>query len=145
MNGRKRFTVAGCVKSVKRGMTAAALVIIMVGASAVGAQAASSVWTAVSSPNATLSGGHRGRNQPQRLGSQCHPGGEMERGKLAAAGDAEPARQHRSLGRAEPSRGVLPDSRLLRGRRGIPVRAHPGKHGRDMERAAVDVATVPGS
>jgi hypothetical protein len=57
MNGRKRFTVAGCVKSVKRGMTAAALVIIMVGASAVGAQAASSVWTAVSSPNATLSGG----------------------------------------------------------------------------------------
>ncbi len=54
MNGRKLFTVAGCVK---RGMAAASVAIIMVGASAVGAQAAGPVWTVVQSPNATLSGG----------------------------------------------------------------------------------------
>jgi hypothetical protein len=41
----------------KIGMAAASLVIIMVGASAVDAQASGPVWTAVRSPNATLSGG----------------------------------------------------------------------------------------
>jgi hypothetical protein len=54
MNGWKLSAVAGCVKT---GTAAATLAIIMVGASAVGAQASSSGWTVVSSPNATLSGG----------------------------------------------------------------------------------------
>ncbi len=54
MNWGKRFTVTGCLK---RGTGAASLVIIMVGASAVGAQAASPAWTAAQSANAKLSGG----------------------------------------------------------------------------------------
>src|SRR5690349_20698994 len=54
MSGWRLFTIAGCVK---RGIAAASMVIIMVGASAIGAQAAGPVWTVTPSPNATLSGG----------------------------------------------------------------------------------------
>lgn len=55
MSWRKLFTVAGCLK---RAMVAAPLVIIMVGASAVGAQATDPTWTIAKSANATLSGGN---------------------------------------------------------------------------------------
>jgi hypothetical protein len=54
MSWRKLFTVAGCLK---RAMVAAPLVVIMVGASAVGAQAADPTWTIAESANVTLSGG----------------------------------------------------------------------------------------
>ncbi len=54
MSRRKRFTVTNCAKRV---IAAASLAIAMVGASAIGAQAAGPVWTAVRAPNATLSGG----------------------------------------------------------------------------------------
>lgn len=54
MNGRRLFTVAG---RVKRGTAAASMIMIMVGATASGAQAAGPVWTVTPSPNATLSGG----------------------------------------------------------------------------------------
>jgi hypothetical protein len=56
MSGRRLFTVA---KRIKRGgLAVASLVILMVGASAAGAQAASPAWTVAQSRNVTLSGGN---------------------------------------------------------------------------------------
>ena len=56
MSWRRHFTVAGCLKGA---MVAAPLVVILVGASAVGAQAATDpTWAVANSANATLSGGN---------------------------------------------------------------------------------------
>ena len=55
MRWRQLCTVAG---GLKRAMVAAPLVVIMVGASAVGAQAASPTWTIAKSANVTLPGGN---------------------------------------------------------------------------------------
>lgn len=54
MSWRKPFNVAGCLGRV---MVAAPLVIIMVGAGAVGARAADPTWTIAKSANVTVSGG----------------------------------------------------------------------------------------
>jgi hypothetical protein len=56
MSWRRHFTVAGCLK---RAMVAAPLAVILIGASAVGAQAATdATWTVANSANATLTGGN---------------------------------------------------------------------------------------
>ena len=55
MRWRTHLTVASCLK---RAMVAAPLVVILVGASAVGAQAADPGWTIATSANATLTGGN---------------------------------------------------------------------------------------
>ncbi len=55
MRWRKLGTAAGCLK---RAMVAAPLVVIVVGASAVGAQAATPTWTIAKSANVTLPGGN---------------------------------------------------------------------------------------
>ncbi len=55
MRWRKICPVAGCLKAA---MVAAPLVVIMVGASAAGAQAADPTWTIAKSANVTLSGGN---------------------------------------------------------------------------------------
>ena len=56
MSWRRHFTVAGCLK---RAMVAAPLVVILAGASAVGASAAADpTWTVANSANATLTGGN---------------------------------------------------------------------------------------
>lgn len=60
MNGWKLSTASVCAKSaksVKKGIVAASVAIIMIGASAAGARADATTWTVVPSPNATLSGG----------------------------------------------------------------------------------------
>jgi hypothetical protein len=54
MNRRKLFAVSG---GARRVLAAASLAIIMVGASAIGAQAADSTWTVAKSANVTLPGG----------------------------------------------------------------------------------------
>lgn len=54
MRWRNRLTVVGCLK---RAMVAAPLAVIVVAASAVGAQAADPGWTIATSANATLTGG----------------------------------------------------------------------------------------
>src|ERR1700722_19747616 len=55
MRWRKHLTAADCIK---RAMVAAPLVVILVGASAVGAQAVDPSWTIATSANATVTGGN---------------------------------------------------------------------------------------
>jgi len=53
---RRHFTVPGCLK---KAMLAAPLAVILIGASAVGAQASTdATWTIANSPNATVTGGN---------------------------------------------------------------------------------------
>lgn len=56
MSWRRHFTVAGCLK---QAVVAAPLAVILIGASAVGAQASTNApWTIANSPNVTVTGGN---------------------------------------------------------------------------------------